>query len=52
MRNAVVLKVFHFASFLELSFLLHYPSKVSIINSQVRTAAAAARTRRAPGVPV
>nr|XP_040038622.1 toll-like receptor 2 [Gasterosteus aculeatus aculeatus] len=35
MRNVVVLKVFHFASFLELSFLLHYPSKVSIINSQV-----------------
>ncbi|KAL6118223.1 tlr2 [Pungitius sinensis] len=34
-RNAVVLKVFHFASFLELSFLLQYPSKVSVINSQV-----------------
>ncbi|XP_034412679.1 toll-like receptor 2 [Cyclopterus lumpus] len=34
-RNVVVLNVFHFASFLNLSFLLKYPRKVSIINSQV-----------------
>uniref|UniRef100_A0A3P9IGJ1 Toll-like receptor 2 n=1 Tax=Oryzias latipes TaxID=8090 RepID=A0A3P9IGJ1_ORYLA len=34
-RNAVVLDVFHFTSFLQLKFLLTYPRKVSVINSQV-----------------
>lgn len=35
-RNAVVLDVFHFTSFLQLKFLLTYPRKVSVINSQVK----------------
>ncbi|XP_068426963.1 toll-like receptor 2 isoform X2 [Clinocottus analis] len=35
LRNVVVLNVFHFTSFLELAFLLKYPRKVSVINSQV-----------------
>ncbi|XP_042368210.1 toll-like receptor 2 type-2 [Plectropomus leopardus] len=34
-RNTVVLNVFKFVSFLELGFLLQYPRKVSVINSQV-----------------
>lgn len=35
-RNVVVLDVFKFVSFLELRFLLQYPRKVSVINSQVK----------------
>uniref|UniRef100_A0A7N5ZTA2 Toll-like receptor 2 n=1 Tax=Anabas testudineus TaxID=64144 RepID=A0A7N5ZTA2_ANATE len=34
-KNAVVLDVFQFVSFLQLKFLLHYPRKVSLINSKV-----------------
>ncbi|XP_044039837.1 toll-like receptor 2 type-2 [Siniperca chuatsi] len=34
-RNVVALNVFSFVSFLQLQFLLHYPRKVSVINSQV-----------------
>ncbi|XP_047441992.1 toll-like receptor 2 isoform X2 [Mugil cephalus] len=34
-RNAVVLDVFKFVSFLELKFLLHYPRKVSVINCKL-----------------
>nr|AEB32453.1 toll-like receptor 2 [Epinephelus coioides] len=34
-RNTVVLDVFKFVSFLKLGFLLKYPRKVSLINSQV-----------------
>ncbi|XP_068569233.1 toll-like receptor 2 type-2 [Cebidichthys violaceus] len=35
LRNAVVLKVFQFVSLLQLQFLLQYPRKLSVINSQV-----------------
>ncbi|KAK9525112.1 hypothetical protein VZT92_017446 [Zoarces viviparus] len=35
LRNAKVLKVFQFASLLGLQFLLQYPRKLSVINSQV-----------------
>ncbi|XP_033970238.1 toll-like receptor 2 [Trematomus bernacchii] len=35
LRNVVVLNVFQFSSLLQLGFLLQYPRKVSIINSQV-----------------
>lgn len=34
-RNAVVLDVFKFVSFLELGFLLQYPRKVSVVNCKV-----------------
>uniref|UniRef100_UPI0037E815B9 toll-like receptor 2 type-1 n=1 Tax=Semicossyphus pulcher TaxID=241346 RepID=UPI0037E815B9 len=34
-RNVVILDVFKFVSFLQLSFLLQYPRKVSVINAQV-----------------
>ena len=34
-RDIVVLDVFKFVSFLELSFLLRYPRKVSVINAKV-----------------
>ncbi|XP_008301053.1 toll-like receptor 2 [Stegastes partitus] len=34
-RDAVVLNVFRFVSFLQLRFLLQYPRKVSVINSEV-----------------
>ncbi|XP_029381746.1 toll-like receptor 2 [Echeneis naucrates] len=34
-RDAVVLDVFQFVSFLQLGFLLQYPRKVSVINSKV-----------------
>ncbi|XP_037614295.1 toll-like receptor 2 type-2 isoform X2 [Sebastes umbrosus] len=34
-RNVVVLDIFKFVSFLQLGFLLQYPRKVSVINSQV-----------------
>ncbi|XP_071315966.1 toll-like receptor 2 type-2 isoform X1 [Trachinotus anak] len=35
LRNAVVLDVFKFVSFLQLKFLLQYPRKVSVINAKV-----------------
>nr|USC27890.1 toll-like receptor 2-1 [Sebastiscus marmoratus] len=34
-RNTVVLDIFKFVSFLQLKFLLQYPRKVSVINTQV-----------------
>nr|QFE31816.1 toll-like receptor 2-2 [Sillago sinica] len=34
-RNAVVLNVFEFVSFLQLRFLLQYPRRVSVINAKV-----------------
>ncbi|KAM4713887.1 LOW QUALITY PROTEIN: toll-like receptor 2 [Anableps anableps] len=35
LRNAVVVDIFKFTSFLQLSFLLRYPRKVSVINTGV-----------------
>lgn len=36
LRNVVILDVFLFTSFIQLKFLLTYPRKVSVINSQVK----------------